>query len=85
MIRHALCAITKYPIPFVRPSLDWLAKPSQASQSREGLRSGIGYFCEARRQAQGLTTGCGTGYIQFVTGPADRPARGGDGGHPCLH
>ena len=37
-----------------------LAKPSQASQSREGLTNGIGYFCEGRGQAQRLTTGCGT-------------------------
>ena len=44
-----------------------LAKPSQASQSREGLTNGIGYFCDGKGQAQGLTTGCGTGYIQFVT------------------
>ena len=56
-----------------------LAKPSQASQSREGLTNGIGYFCDGRGQAQGLTTGCGTGYIQFVNGPVDRPTRGGDG------
>ena len=55
-----------------------LAKPSQASQSREGLTNGIGYFCDGRGQAHGLTTGCGTGYIQFVTGPAGRPTRGGD-------
>ena len=33
------------------------AKPSQASQSREGLTSTIGYFCEGRWQVQGLTTG----------------------------
>ena len=55
-----------------------LAKPSQASQSREGLTNGIGYFCDGRGQAQGLTTGCGTGYIQFVNGPIDRPTRGAD-------
>ena len=55
-----------------------LAKPSQASQLREGLTNGIGYFYDGRGQAQGLTTGCATGYIQFVTGPVDRPTRGGD-------
>ena len=55
-----------------------LAKPSQASQSREGLTNGIGYFSNGRGQAQGLTTGCGTGYIQFVNGTVDRSARGGD-------
>ena len=47
-----------------------LAKPSQASQSREGLINGIGYFC-VQGQAPGLTTGSGTGYIQFATGPVD--------------
>ena len=36
-----------------------LAKPSQASQPREGLTTGFGYFCDARArsvrdQAQGL-------------------------------
>ena len=46
-----------------------LAKPSQASQSREGLTNRIGYFCDGRGQAQGLTSGCESGYIQFVTGP----------------
>ena len=55
-----------------------LAKPSQASQSREGLTNGIGYFPDGRVPAQGLTTGCGTGYIQFVTAPVDRPTRGRD-------
>ena len=55
-----------------------LAKPSQASQSREVLTNGIGYFPDGRGQAQGLTTGCGTGYIQFVTQPFGGPARGGD-------
>ena len=59
-----------------------LAKPSQASQSREGLTNGIGYFCDGRGQAQGLITGRGTGYTQFVNGPADEPTRGGDGGAP---
>ena len=44
-----------------------LAEPSQASQSREGLTSGIGYFCGGRGQAQGLTTGGAIGY----------PVRGG--------
>ena len=44
-----------------------LAKPSQSSQSREGLTNEIGYFCDGKWQARGLTTGCGTGYIQFVT------------------
>ena len=61
-----------------------LAKPSQASQSREGLTNGIGYFCDGRGQAQGLTTGWGTGYIQFVNGPVDRPIRGGDCVHPNI-
>ena len=56
-----------------------LAKPSQASQSREGLPNGIGYFCDGRGQAKGLTTGWRTGYIQFVNGPVDRPTKGGDG------
>ena len=55
-----------------------LAKPSQASQSREGLINGSGYFCDAKGLAKGLTTGCGTGYIKFVNGPVDRPRRGGD-------
>ena len=55
-----------------------LAKPSQASQSRQGLTNGIGYFCDGRGQAQGLTTGCGSGYIQVVRGPVDRPTRGED-------
>ena len=59
-----------------------LAKPSQASQSREGLTNGIGYFCDGNGQAKGLTTGCGTGYIQFVNGPVDRPARAGDSTRP---
>ncbi len=27
-----------------------------------------------------LTTGCGSGYMQFVTGPCSRPARDGDFG-----
>ena len=61
-----------------------LAKPSQASQSREGLTNGIGYFCEGRGQARGLTTGCGSGYIQFVTGPVDRPTRGRDAANPAA-
>ena len=37
-----------------------LAKPSQASQSREGLTHGFGYFCDGRGQALGLNTSCGS-------------------------
>ena len=43
-----------------------LAKPSQASQSREGLTNGIGCFCDTRGQAQGPTHGCESGQIQVV-------------------
>ena len=53
-----------------------LAKPGQAR--REGLTNSFGYNCGGRGPAQGLTTGCGSGYIQFVNGPVDRPTRGGD-------
>ena len=87
----------KYPIEFVSPSLDWLAWRFRASihnhsrgcrfifnSSCESLQS-IGYFCDGRGQAQGLTTGCGSEYIRFVTGPLDRPTRGRDPQTPGLH
>ena len=133
----------RYPIPFVSPSLDWLAwlglaslasawlvssaaatttattpeqastttaaaqcaaavvfyacsgvvaaadetshaEPSQASQSREGLTNGIAKFCDGKGQAKGLTTGCGTGYIQFVSGPVHRPTWGRDSAHDWV-
>ena len=81
-----------YPIPFVSPSLDWLAWLGLASLASAWLVSSaaatttattpeeayikIGYFCDGRGHAQGLTTGCGTGYIQFVNGPVgDRSGR----------
>ena len=48
-----------------------LAKPSQASQSREGLTNGFGYFCDASPFPRGwpglLTTGSGSGYSQSVS------------------
>ena len=55
-----------------------LAKPSQASQSRERLTNGIGYFCDGRGQVKGLGTGCRSGCIHFVTGPFVRSTMGSD-------
>ena len=48
--------------------------PEQASTNT----GAAGYFCDGRGHSQGLTTDCGTGYIQFVTGSIDRPTWDGD-------
>ena len=40
-----------------------IAAALRAASAREGLTNGIGYFCDGRGQAKGLTTGCRTGYI----------------------
>ena len=49
------------------------AKPSQASQSREGLTNGFGYFCDAgpflRSWPGLLTTGSCSGYSHSVSRP----------------
>ncbi len=59
-------------------------EPSQARQANQGRDSQMDLDIFVMRPGSGnpLTTGCGSGYIQFVTGPCSKPARGGDLG-PC--
>ena len=45
-----------------------LAKPSQASQSREGLTNGFGYLCDGKVRAMGPTTG----FCLLYTSPSPR-------------
>ena len=55
-------------------------EPSQARQANQGRDSqmDLDIFVMSPGSGNPLTTGCGSGYIQFVTGPCSRPARGGD-------
>ena len=55
-------------------------EPSQARQANQGIDSQMELDISVMRPGSGspLTTGCGTGCIQSVTGSCSGPARGGD-------
>ena len=55
-------------------------EPSQARQANQGIDSQmeLDIFVMSAPVRQPLTTGCGTGCIQFVNGPRSKPVRGGD-------
>ena len=64
----------------------WLAKPSQASQSREGLTNRIGYLCDkiwVRHSTHNRLWNCGC--IQSVTGSCGGPVLKGLGLDQIQH